>query len=113
MIAGEGREVPELARAEGEARVPGVAPRVAVGQRGDGERGRVRGHVPAVRHEREGAERRASADLGRHHNQRKPDDEPDAALALGVARTEEDVIVGPGVEGPVVHAEVSGEPIDI
>ena len=46
--AGKAREIAQLAGAEGEARVAGVAAREAVGEGGDGERPGMGRHVPAV-----------------------------------------------------------------
>ena len=54
--AGEAGEVAELAGAEGEARILGVAPRIAIGQRGEQERAGMGRHVQAVGDERDRAE---------------------------------------------------------
>ncbi len=91
--AGEAGEVAELAGAEGEARVVGVAPRIAVGQRREQERAGMGRHVQAVGHERDRAEQQAADDFGHHHDGAKHDHRPGSALVLVVAFAQENVVM--------------------
>ena len=59
--AGEGRQGVDLAGAEIEARVPGMAAGVVVGERGNGQGGSVTAHVETIGQERH----RAEGDPGR------------------------------------------------
>jgi hypothetical protein len=91
--AGEAGEVAELAGAEGEARVVGMAPRIAVGERREQERAGMGRHVQAVGDQRDRAEQQAADDLGDHHDGAQHDHRPGAALVLVMAFAEEDVAV--------------------
>ena len=101
--ARESGEVAELSRAEGEARVMGVSPRILISECGDGERRGVRRHVPAVGEKRHRAEHDAADDLGDHHRGCQPDDEPGSPLIAGVPRAQKNVLVCPRIESAGVH----------
>ena len=92
--AGESGEVAQLAGAEGEARIGGVPPGVAVGQRREQQRAGMRAHVQAVGDQRDRAEQQAAGDLQRHHRAAQPDHRPGALLGVFMALAEEDVAVG-------------------
>src|SRR5262249_3666812 len=100
---GEGGEIAELAGAEGEADIAGMAPREHVGGAGNSECCRVGAHVPAVGEQRHRAEDRARRDLGDHHDDGERYHEPGAALVARMLLAEEDVTMGPMIEGMGVH----------
>ena len=105
--AGEGGEVAELARAEGEMRIPQVPARETVGESSNAKRGRMRAHVPAVGKQRHRAEQRAGDDLADHHDQRQDDHEPGAPLVLVVLLAQKDVVMGPLLDRMGMHRKVS------
>ncbi len=104
--AGEAGEFAELAGAERKARIVRVCAGKAIGERGNGQRRGVGGHVPAVRHQRHGAEQRAADNLRHHHRGGEDHHCPSAPLVAVVRLAEEHVIVGPGLEGVAVHQAV-------
>ena len=75
------------------AEIVGVAPRVAVGQRGEQERAGMGRHVQTIGDQRDRAEQQPADDLGHHHDGAKRDHRPGAALVLVVAFAEKDVAV--------------------
>ena len=91
--ATETGEIAELAGAEGEARVVGVAAREGIGERGQEQGARVGAHVQAVGDQRNRTEQPTAGDLEQHHGGAEPDDRPGPALALFVALAEKDVAV--------------------
>ncbi len=91
--AGKACKVAELARPEGETVIVKMTPRVIVGQRRYRERGGVRGHVPAIRHECQRAEHRAADDLAHHHHGSQAYNRPDALRVLLVTCAEKYVLV--------------------
>jgi hypothetical protein len=96
---GKGREIPELAGAEGEMSVAEMASREAIGKRRNPERGRMRPHMPAIGEQGHRPEQRAGHDLGHHHDQGQDDHDPGAPLVLVMLLAKERVIVRPLVEG--------------
>jgi hypothetical protein len=99
--AAEPGEVAELAGAEGKARVLGVVPGIAVGQRRQQQRARMRRHVQAVGDQREGAEQTATDDLRCHHDAAQPDHRPRPAGITVMPRAEENVFVLEGAQREV------------
>jgi hypothetical protein len=55
--------------------------------------------MPAIGQQRHRSEHCSSGDLTDHHRYRQRDHKPGAALVAVVALAEEDVIVGPLIEG--------------
>ena len=100
--AGEGGEVPDLAGAEGEARVGQVAARIEIGRRRDQHGPGVRGHVDAVCQQGHGVEHQPADDLDDHHGRAEDDHRPGAALVGGVVGAQENMVVPQGVEHRVV-----------
>jgi len=90
---GEGGEVAELAGAEDEARVLGVAARIAVGDSREQQRPGMGGHVQPVGHERERPEDAAADDLQQHHRPAQPYHPPGTPLVAGMASAQENVAV--------------------
>jgi hypothetical protein len=88
-----------------EARIARVPAGEQVGQRGDGERRRVRGHVQPVRDQRHRPERHAGSDLNPHHGGGQRDDEPCPALVAGMLATQEHVLV-PHVNPRLVRTDI-------
>ena len=101
--AGEGRQLTELAGAEGKARVAGVLARKAIGEGGDAERAGMRRHVPTVRHHRHRAEQVTADDLRHHHHGGERDHEPGALFVGIVLGAEKYVAVLPGLDRMGVH----------
>ena len=92
--AGEAGQISQLAGAEAETIVFGVTARVAVGQRCEQKRARVRRHMQTVGDERDRAKDQAADDLGDHHEGTERDHHPGAALVLLVTLAEKNVRVG-------------------
>ena len=99
----EGGQFAELAGAEREPRVGGVAARKAIGQRGDRERGDVGRHVDAVGHHGHRAEQGSAGDFRDHGGRRERDHEPGAPLVTVMLLAEEDMGVMPAIERVRVH----------
>jgi hypothetical protein len=93
---GEAGEIAELAGAEAKTLVVGMPTRVAIGQRGQEQRTRMRRHVQPVGDECDRAEQQAANDLRHHHGRAKRNHNPGAALVALVALAQEDVAVGVG-----------------
>ena len=74
--AGEAREIAELAGAEGEARIVGVAARVGVGERRQQQRAGVGAHVQAVGDQRDRAEHQRRRRSRRSSSSRKARSRP-------------------------------------
>ena len=92
----EAGEVPQLSRAEGEARIPRMPAGVEIGQGRDQHGGRMGGHVPPVRDQGHGAVDMAGYDLDHHHGRGQGDDEPGAPLVTLVPVAEKDMAVAAG-----------------
>ena len=101
--AREAREIAELARAEREVAVLGVAARHPIGPCREPERADMRRHVHAVGQERHRAEGEPGDDLHHHERRGEIDDEARSRFGAAMALAEIDVIVGPGVVVAVVH----------
>ncbi len=101
--AGKGGEIAELAGAERETIVAGVAPGIGIGERGDDQRPGMGRHVQPVGDQRHRAPQPAADDLGRHHRAAQPDDSPAAPLVALVMLAQKDVLVAPGLDQFGVH----------
>ncbi len=100
---GEPSQGVDLAGAEGEPLVAGVAPRVDVGQRGDPEGGGVRSHVQAVGEQSHGPVDDAGNDLDDHHRSGDRNDDQGLRLARPSKVLSEGVRVLPTLELLLVH----------
>ncbi|MNT18019.1 hypothetical protein D3C72_1532010 [compost metagenome] len=97
--AGKRRQVTQFAGAESEARIPRMAPGVSVGQRRNQHGACMRGHMPAVGHQRHRSVERPGDDLHQHHAGGQRDDQPHLALVAAMARAQEYVVVAGGGKG--------------
>ena len=93
--AREGGKLAELAGPEREPRVVGMRAREPVGERRDCQRGRVRGHVPAVGGECHRAVERAGDDLGDHRDRGERHHQPGPPFVPAVRSAEKHVAVLP------------------
>src|SRR5215470_9535013 len=91
--ARKGREVAELAGAEGEPMVVRIAAGIGIGERRDQQRAGVGGHVQAVGDQSDRAEPDAADDLSDHHGGGDADDDPGLALVVLMSIAEEVVLV--------------------
>ena len=107
--AGERGEFPELAGAEREARIVHMPAREQISEPGDGERGDMRSHVPAVGDERDGSVQHTAGNLGDHHDRGKRNHGPGSPLVRAVMLAEEGVIVRPGRHRLRIHAATPSE----
>ena len=97
------RKVAELARSEGEAAVVKVTPRVGVSEGGYRERGGMRRHMPAIRHEGERTKHRTADDFANHHDGGQADNHPNALGILVVTRAQEHMLMLEELDGVAVH----------
>src|SRR4029079_18732248 len=65
------------------------------------------GHVPSVGKNRHRSEHDAADDFAAHHGRRQRHHQPDPSLVAGMPLTEENVIVGPLVNGMRMHERSS------